>query len=161
LAGVNNLNEEHSKSMREAALGQERSMCDKFRHLREERGWSQQDISDKLAVMGLEMHQTTVAKMEKGRRPLRVAEMFALSWVFGLPPGAVFWVPATDKLPHSLRVMSEELADIDAMQNQMRAEFMRMFESHMALYGDLDSRRASLTRAMRDAGADLVKEGRD
>ncbi|QHK19726.1 helix-turn-helix domain-containing protein [Pseudarthrobacter psychrotolerans] len=165
---MNLLNDEPTgtehEPMRAAAFRLELSMCDKFRQLREQRGWSQQDISDKLAEMGLEMHQTTVAKMEKGKRPLRVAEMFALSWVFGLPPGAVFWIPAKDDLPSSMKFMTERLASVDELQNQMRAEFLRMFESHLALYADLDSERASLVRAMRDDASmepqqDRVAEG--
>lgn len=144
---------EHGGRMRDAALELERSMCDKFRGLREERGWSQQDISDKLAEMGIDMHQTTVAKLEKGRRPLRVAEMYALSWIFGLPPGAVFWIPAKDKMPYSMQYMSERLAHIGATQHEMRQQFLEMFERQLAMYADLDSERASLVRAMKEAGA--------
>ncbi|GGI03138.1 helix-turn-helix transcriptional regulator [Arthrobacter liuii] len=144
---------EHRESMRESLLGLEAAMCDKFRRLREERGWSQQDVSEKLAGMGIDMHQTTVAKMEKGKRPLRVAEMYALSWVFGLPPGAVFWLPSSEGMPYSMKYMTEELSMIDGQQAEMREQFLKMFESHLALYADLDSRRASLLRAMKDAAA--------
>lgn len=145
---------ESQGSLRESLFALEAAMCDKFRRLREERGWSQQDVSEKLARMGLDMHQTTVAKMEKGKRPLRVAEMYALSWVFGLPPGAVFWLPSKDQMPFAMQYMSERLSDIDQQQNDMRQRFLEMFESHLAVYADLDSERAGIIQAMKAAAED-------
>src|SRR5690348_12301624 len=41
---------------------------------RGDRGWSQEDVAQRLRRQGFEMHQTTVAKIERGARPLRVAE---------------------------------------------------------------------------------------
>lgn len=136
---------------RATLLGLELSMCDKFRQLREERGWSQLEISEKLADMGIDMHQTTVAKMERGKRPLRVAEMYALGWIFGLPPGAVFWLPSREGMPPSMATMTEQLAAIDEQQNEMREQFLEVFRSHLAQYSDLDSERAALIRAIREA----------
>lgn len=77
---------------REAMLLLERRMADKFRILREERGWSQSELSDRLAEWGFDLHQTSIAKLEKGKRPMRVAEMHALAHVFRMPPGAVFFM---------------------------------------------------------------------
>ncbi|WP_165774115.1 helix-turn-helix transcriptional regulator [Mycolicibacterium sphagni] len=55
-----------------------------------DRNWSQEDVVEKLRYEGFEMHQTTVAKIERGTRPLRVAEATALAEVFGMPVMAVF-----------------------------------------------------------------------
>ncbi|WP_295824167.1 helix-turn-helix domain-containing protein [uncultured Microbacterium sp.] len=77
---------------REAMLLLERRMADKFRILREERGWSQSELSERLAEWGFDLHQTSIAKLEKGKRPMRVAEMHALAHVFRMPPGAVFFM---------------------------------------------------------------------
>ncbi|KQR86731.1 hypothetical protein ASF96_10445 [Microbacterium sp. Leaf179] len=77
---------------RAAMLVLEARMADKFRMLREERGWSQSELSDRLAEWGFDLHQTSIAKLEKGKRPMRVAEMHALAHVFRMPPGAVFFM---------------------------------------------------------------------
>jgi len=57
---------------------------------RQDRNWSQEDVAERLRHQGFEMHQTTVAKIERGARPLRVAEATALADVFGMPIMAVF-----------------------------------------------------------------------
>ncbi|NTY59096.1 helix-turn-helix domain-containing protein [Mycolicibacterium sphagni] len=60
------------------------------RQWRQERNWSQDDVALFLRDQGFEMHQTTVAKIERGARPLRVAEAAALADLFEMPPMAVF-----------------------------------------------------------------------
>ena len=57
---------------------------------RQDRHWSQEDVAEKLRHQGFEMHQTTVAKIERGSRPLRVAEAAAIAEVFNMPVMAVF-----------------------------------------------------------------------
>lgn len=57
---------------------------------RQDRNWSQEDVAEKLRHEGFEMHQTTVAKIERGTRPLRVAEAAAIAKVFKMPVMAVF-----------------------------------------------------------------------
>src|SRR6516162_3107550 len=57
---------------------------------RQSRCWSQEDVSEKVRHQGFEMHQTTVAKIERGTRPLRVAEATAIAEVFEMPIMAVF-----------------------------------------------------------------------
>jgi transcriptional regulator with XRE-family HTH domain len=66
---------------------------------RQERGWSQEDVAEKLRHQGFEMHQTTVAKIERGVRPLRIAEAAALAEVFGMPFAAVFELSLSDDHP--------------------------------------------------------------
>ena len=43
-----------------------------------------------MAAHGFEMHQTTVAKLEGGQRPIRLNEVQALADVFGVPIGEMF-----------------------------------------------------------------------
>lgn len=132
----------------------ERIMCDKFRDLREERGWSQVEVSERLAYLGFEMHQTTVAKMEKGKRPLRVAEMFALSQVFGLPPGAVFYMPRKG-LTFELEYMTDRLESLDHVLNDTREMFFKNMEAHLDHQAELTFQRLELVKAMRQAGVEV------
>lgn len=77
----------------ESALGE------KLRDWRKARGWSQARMAEELGVKGFEMHQTTVAKIENGSRPLRVAEAVAISEVMGMTPLSVFYGPSPDQEP--------------------------------------------------------------
>lgn len=67
----------------------ERALGVKVRHLRERREWSQAKLARHLSDLGLEMHQTTVAKMEAGRRPIRVSEAAAVAQALGVPVDAL------------------------------------------------------------------------
>src|ERR1700736_1720387 len=71
----------------------EKSFGEKVRQWRRERNWSQEEVADKLRAQGFDMHQTTVAKIERGTRPLRVAEAAAIATLFRVPPLAVFLGP--------------------------------------------------------------------
>lgn len=73
----------------------ERRFGEALRSWRQERGWSQEDVAERLRRQGFEMHQTTVAKIERGARPLRIAEAAALVEVFELPIIAVLGLEAT------------------------------------------------------------------
>jgi transcriptional regulator with XRE-family HTH domain len=68
----------------------ERRFGEVVRGWRQDRNWSQEDVAERLRHQGFEMHQTTVAKIERGARPLRVAEATALAEVFEMPIMAVF-----------------------------------------------------------------------
>lgn len=52
---------------------------------REDLGWSQDQLAGRLVKLGIEMHQTTVAKLEQAKRPIRVNELWALAAVLRMP----------------------------------------------------------------------------
>lgn len=70
-----------------------------IRRWRLDRNWSQEEVAERLRHQGFEMHQTTIAKIERGARPLRVAEASALGAVFDMPPLAVFEVSLPNDAP--------------------------------------------------------------
>ena len=57
----------------------------RVRELRQERGWSQTDLARRLGAYGFDLTQTTVAKLERGARPIRLNEVAALADIFGVP----------------------------------------------------------------------------
>jgi transcriptional regulator with XRE-family HTH domain len=75
------------------------------RRLREGRGISQHQLGADLAIHGVGMHQTTVAKLEAGSKPLRLNEVLAIA--------AYFEVPIESLWEESGDVVSEyEVADL-------------------------------------------------
>lgn len=55
------------------------------RRLREGHGLSQQQLGNDLIPLGVGMHQTTVAKLEAGAKPLRLNEVAAIAAYFEVP----------------------------------------------------------------------------
>lgn len=64
------------------------------KRIRHERGWSQTALAHELGVLGLEVRQTTMTKLEGGVRPTSADELWALA--------SVFMVPYDDLLPTPL-----------------------------------------------------------
>jgi transcriptional regulator with XRE-family HTH domain len=116
----------------------EKSFGTKVRQWRQARNWSQEDLADQLRLQGFDMHQTTVAKIERGTRPLRVAEAAAIANIFRVPPLAVFMGRPPEKLPWSMQQMHEtlELAEqsLAAMKEQMEASARHYIQQQAAVY---------------------------
>lgn len=119
-------------SNREMLLFTENVMVDKFRMMREERGWSQKDLADEVNRYGLDFHQSTIAKLETHKRPLRVAEMFALSYVFKMPPAAVFLMAHSDLEFNGL----DELTRLIEIEERHRADTRQLLMSQLENFVD-------------------------
>lgn len=57
----------------------------RLRAIREERRWSQADLGERLKQLGIALHQTQIARIELGRRALRLNEATALARVLNTP----------------------------------------------------------------------------
>ena len=68
----------------------DREIGGRFRQWRQDAGLSQQDVSEMLGKVGLPLHQTNIAKMESGKRPIRLAEAVAVCRVFNMDPIVMF-----------------------------------------------------------------------
>ncbi|WP_162264180.1 helix-turn-helix domain-containing protein [Mycobacterium sp. Root265] len=103
----------------------EKSFGDNVRHWRRERNWSQEDLADKLRSEGIDLHQTSVAKIERGTRPLRVAEAAAIATIFRVPPLAVFvGSPQTDARS-PINQLNDMIAAAQVLLNDMKADMSR------------------------------------
>jgi transcriptional regulator with XRE-family HTH domain len=118
----------------------EKSFGEKVRQWRRARNWSQEDLANRLRRQGFDMHQTTVAKIERGTRPLRVSEAAAIANIFRVPPIAVFLGPPPEKLPWSMRELHETIETAERMLADMREEMessARRYVEQQALVFDL------------------------
>lgn len=61
--------------------GLEQTFAKRLRELREWLGVSQADLARRMTELGFRMHQTAVAKIERGERPLRLDEAGALAYL--------------------------------------------------------------------------------
>lgn len=99
---------------REQCAEFESGVCGVLRDVREERGMSQEAVTERLAVVGYRMHQTTYAKLEAGKRPMRLSELYALSKVFDVPLSYFFF---DDEHPltwvsHSLEMLRNRIDQV-------------------------------------------------
>jgi transcriptional regulator with XRE-family HTH domain len=67
------------------AIDLEAIVAKNVRRLREAHGLSQQQLGNDLIPLGVGMHQTTVAKLEAGSKPLRLNEVTAIAAYFEVP----------------------------------------------------------------------------
>lgn len=135
--------------LRDGMLQLERRLCEKFKILRKERGWSQAELSERMAGYGFDLHQTTIAKLEAGTRPLRVAEMYALSHIFQMPPGAVFFMARSDREVDGMDQLTEQIAEIERRRDETQSMLMRQLEQTVEILGDFQTQRNELVDAMR------------
>lgn len=108
----------HREAMRRNFEWYEQAFGDRVRQWRKARSWSQEDLAEKLNDFGFEMHQTTVAKIERGTRPLRVAEAVALAQIFGVPALSVFYGPGPEDEAMSVESMRELIETYEKALNE-------------------------------------------
>lgn len=61
-------------------------IAERLSDLRRRRGWNQRELSDALAAAGLKLDPPTVNRIERGKRQVRVDEVFVLALVFDTTP---------------------------------------------------------------------------
>ncbi len=94
------------------------------------------------------MHQTTVAKIERGSRPLRVAEAVALAEVMGMPVLSVFHGSGPEDVPMGVDMMRDRLElieeRIEFTQNAIQEQYrlLASYETDRILVSDAINRAA-------------------
>lgn len=141
---------EHANQLREIFHQHETVIAMKIKQLRQERGWSQDDLAERMTKLGFSMHQTTIAKLEAGRRPIRVAETFALAAAFSLDPMALWYLPVKEE-PRTFASMREDLKKVD----DAIAEAEAGMEYQVKQYAFWQERRTRLAAAMNEASRRL------
>lgn len=100
----------------------ERDFGEKVKQWRNNCGWSQEQVAAGLRHLGFDMHQTTVAKIERGTRPLRVAEAVALAHVFRVPALAIFEGDGPEGQPEDIATLQRQLARAKESAERRREE---------------------------------------
>jgi transcriptional regulator with XRE-family HTH domain len=89
--------------------------------LREERGWSQSEVARRMKVYGYNWHQTTVGRVENGKRPLRLNELMHLAAMFGVLPIQLIVPNVTpDRLSDDIKAVEDARSDIVGRLDEAR-----------------------------------------
>lgn len=121
---------------------------------RQDRNWSQEDVAERLRHQGFEMHQTTVAKIERGARPLRVAEATALAEVFGMPIMAVFELSLPQDHPGELELRRRELELARKRVDNSRDTLYSVAQNHAYLLAEVEKLILRMNQDVADKVAD-------
>lgn len=145
-------------ALAESAMEFEREVGRNISHLREARQWSQSRLAEEMRIVGFNMHQTTIAKIENGKRPLRVAELDAFAVTFDMPPEALMYVDIGDAPPGVL-FMRERLQAIDEEIQEAKRAMDEVVSDYAAEYAFWLARRADWVELMAEVSRET--EGSD
>ncbi|UZX04026.1 helix-turn-helix domain-containing protein [Arthrobacter sp. CDRTa11] len=82
---------------------EEAQFVENVQRLREAKGWSQGELARRMAADGWDgFHQTTISRIEKGQRPVRLAEARALAKVLGSQVGVMMAPPLESSILENL-----------------------------------------------------------
>lgn len=132
----------------------EKNFGDNVRHWRRERNWSQEELADKLRSEGFDLHQTSVAKIERGTRPLRVAEAAAIATIFRVPPLAVFLGSPQTEARSPLDQLNDIIASAQNLLGQMKDEMSRS----AGRYVDQEAHVLALARMLNETALNAEKQ---
>ena len=62
----------------------------RLKEARTHHGWTQQQLADEMKRVGFPIDRATIAKIERGRRPMEVSELVAFATALDVAPTALF-----------------------------------------------------------------------
>jgi transcriptional regulator with XRE-family HTH domain len=109
------------------------ALAKRIRELRTEAGLTQQQLAERMTLAGSKMHQTTIAKIEAGERPVVVGEAVLLAALLNASLDDLIAVAgATDKSSNAMRRAARELEARNAVRALEREVEKRRVELTMA-----------------------------
>ncbi|GIJ39440.1 hypothetical protein Vwe01_27650 [Micromonospora andamanensis] len=118
--------------------GPEATWAEQLRRWRSVRGWSQQDVADRMSTnFGYGWHQTTVARIEGRLRPIRLNEAAALAIIFGVDLAEVLQPPALT--PAEIETLSRREARLLAHSRELELERESILDELTVLHQRMDA----------------------
>jgi transcriptional regulator with XRE-family HTH domain len=95
------------------------------RLLRQGRGWSQQEVAEKMQAYGYQWSQATVTRLESASRPIRVNELADLARLFGVPATQFLDSRARNFAWDDLDALEREIEELTAERREIREHLDR------------------------------------
>lgn len=140
-----------------------------MKRIREEHGWSQGELARRMTDAGWEgFHQTTISRIEKGERPVRLAEAQGLAQVLGALLGQMILPSDQSKslrdLELSVQRLNQAAHAITGAVQEFQAEsavvrYQLMELEGVALDSTMDSSVAARLEIVMQRARQLVAEG--
>ncbi|MGW4638017.1 helix-turn-helix domain-containing protein [Sphaerisporangium sp. NPDC004334] len=89
------------------------------RELRKRHGWTQHDLAQKLESFGFPLHQSAIARIEAGNRPVRLNEAVVLATLFSVDLPSLLMPPLSDQ---AMSEKEQQLAELAKEEAQLAAQ---------------------------------------
>lgn len=145
-----------TNSTPEQATPHEALVAANVRRFREAAGWSQAEVSDRAGQAGYDLGEMAIWSIEKGRRRIRVEDLFALAEVFGTTTQHLLSPEADPDLPsvqHEIRFEGGVTEQITADSVDWGKEWIRFLLRGELVYAAAASRVLGV-RTTRHAGGE-------
>jgi transcriptional regulator with XRE-family HTH domain len=146
---------------RQVFLTRELNVTLTIRLQRMQAGLSQAELAERLTDLGMPFSQAQIAKLEKGNRPLRMAELFAI--------GQALSVPANVFLSDGVQIGTYEPSDMDYLQSRLESfesvanseleRFLTRLETFGRDYAAKTAAAALVATPIQEISARVVREG--
>lgn len=127
----------------------ERRVGRNFRALREARQWPLREVAERMKAFGYSWHQTVVAKIETGQRPLRLSEAADLAALYEVSLDRLLVDPAVtaghaEEIEKQIQQTEEQLAAAAAQRQEVWGKLGEIEAEEAALQVDLDTKAAQV-----------------
>jgi transcriptional regulator with XRE-family HTH domain len=112
----------------EAMPSPEQRVGQHLRVLRQRRGWSQQEVAERMRAYGYDWSQAIITRLESASRPMRLNEISDLALLFEIPVRELLGFEAPDDLDATDR----EIAELVTMHTQLQD---RLSQAHSRVAG--------------------------
>src|SRR5260370_32734867 len=116
------MNEQHENAAENMPTA-EQLVARQLRLLRQGRGWSQQEVAEKMRAYGYQWSQATVTRLESASRPIRLNELADLAILYGVPVAQFLQsdVPEFDDLGALEREITNLTSQRDGLRERLAA----------------------------------------
>jgi transcriptional regulator with XRE-family HTH domain len=113
------MNEQHENAA-ENMPTPEQLVARQLRLLRQGRGWSQQEVAEKMRAYGYQWSQATVTRLESASRPIRLNELADLAILYGVPVTQFLQSDVPDFEWDDLGALEREITNLTAQRDGLR-----------------------------------------
>ena len=113
---------EQRKNAAENMPTPEQLVARQVRLLRQGRGWSQQEVAEKMRAYGYQWSQATVTRLESASRPIRLNELADLAILFSVPVTQFLESRDLDFQWDDLEALESEIASLTKERDVLKAE---------------------------------------
>ncbi len=115
------MNETHSTAAADIPTP-EQLVARQVRLLRQGRGWSQQEVAEKMRAYGYQWSQATVTRLESASRPIRLNELADLAILFSVPVAQFLESRDLDFQWDDLEALESEIASLTKERDILKAQ---------------------------------------
>lgn len=138
-------------------VGEDARFAANVKRLRESKGWSQGELARRMVAAGRTgFHQTTISRIEKGERPVRISEAIGLAEVFDTSVSNMVQPPAEWAIVGKL---GGEIRWTSSASTELGDAAIRFLEAQTLLRGVLKEAEGLVAEGLESKKIELLLQG--